>query len=52
MKIADADDNLIDIASVLHPLNNIFKEWFIAKREHWLWYKERIRLESRTQPSC
>src|SRR5215207_6231441 len=52
MKVADADDNVVDIASVLHPLNNIFKERLIAKWEHWLWNEERIRLEPRTQPSC
>src|SRR3712207_6058238 len=52
MKVADTNDNMVDIASVLQPLDNIFKERLIAKRKHWLWDKEGIRLEPRTQPTC
>src|ERR671915_2090164 len=52
MKIADANDNVVDIASVLQPLYNVFKERLIAKWEHWLWNEECIGLESCTQPTC
>jgi hypothetical protein len=52
MKVADANDNVVDIASVLQPLDNMFKERLIAKREHWLWNEECIRLEPRTEPTC
>jgi hypothetical protein len=44
MKVADADDNVVYIASILQPLDNIFKERLITKREHWLWNEECIRL--------
>src|SRR5918992_5458939 len=44
MKVADADDNVVYVASILQPLDNIFKERLITKREHWLWNEECIRL--------
>src|SRR5215210_7612131 len=52
MEVANTDDNVVDIASVFQPLDNIFKKRLIAKREHWLWNEERIRLEPSAQPGC
>src|SRR5918994_506767 len=52
MKITNAYNDVFDIIRVLQPFYDIFKKRPIAKREHWLWNEERIRLEPCTQSSC